>query len=125
MKINFLDHVAIRVSNMEQSVLWYQNVLGLEQFNDAKNWGEYPHIMLSGKSGIALFPKKADDDLTYVTARMHFAFNVDRDSFQAFQHAFEQKGIEFSFENHHHFHSIYIKDPDDYTIELTTPVGES
>ena len=122
MKINFLDHVAIRVSDMERSVKWYQDVLGLNQFNDQKNWGDFPHIMLAGNTGIALFPKKEEDDLSYVSGRMHIAFNVDRGDFQAFQHSFEQKGLEFSFENHHHFHSIYFTDPDGYIIELTTPV---
>jgi len=29
--INFLDHVAIRVRNIEISVEWYQNVIGLEK----------------------------------------------------------------------------------------------
>ena len=120
MKINFLDHVAIRVSNLEQSAHWYETVLGLQVFKSDEYWGPYPIMMRSGDSGVALFPKLEGDNLEYVNQRMHFAFNVDRQSFREFQHTFEQKGIEFTFKDHHFFHSLYMTDPDGYTVELTT-----
>ena len=120
MKINFLDHVAIRVSDLEKSVNWYETVLGLQVFRSNEHWGPYPVTVQAGSSGIALFPKTETDDLGYVKECMHIAFNVDRQSFREFQHTFEQNGIEFYFEDHHYFHSIYISDPDGYKIELTT-----
>lgn len=122
MKVNFLDHVAIRVKSPEASAQWYESVLGLIPFQDPEHWGNYPIMVQAGKSGIALFPLKENDNLSYINSRMHIAFNVDRESFRAFQHTFEQKGLEFSFEDHHFFHSIYMEDPDGYKIELTTPV---
>lgn len=122
MKVNFLDHVAIRVNNLENSTRWYEEVLGLKRFESPEHWGPFPIMVQAGNSGIALFPKKDEDNLGYINSRMHIAFNVDRESFRAFQHTFEQKGIEFSFEDHHFFHSIYLNDPDGYMIELTTPV---
>ena len=122
MKINFLDHVAIRVNNPDTSAHWYEEVLGLQRLDTAEYWGPFPVMLVAGKSGIALFPKKAGDVLEQVTSRMHIAFNVDQDSFRSFQHTFEQKGIGFKFEDHHWFHSIYINDPDGYLIELTTEV---
>jgi len=35
---------------------------------------------------------------------------------------FNELGIAFDFQDHHYFHSIYIKDPDNNTVELTTIV---
>ncbi len=124
MRINFLDHVAIRVSDMEKSAVWYENVLGLSRFNDPNNWGEAPYMMTAGESGIAIFPKKSDDDLDYINSRIHIAFNVDNNSFETFKKSLNHKGIEFSLEDHYYCHSLYIKDPDGYTIELTTRVTE-
>lgn len=125
MKINFLDHVAIRVNNIEATAQWYEEVLGLKRLETETYWGPFPIMVQAGKSGIAIFPKKEGDVLEQVTSRMHIAFNVDKESFRAFQHTFEQKGIEFSFEDHHWFHSIYINDPDGYVVELTTEVIET
>ncbi len=125
MKINFLDHVAIRVNDMEKSAKWYEDNLGLSRFEDSDNWGPFPFMMISGTSGIALFPKKEHDDLDYVSARMHIAFNVDNESFEQFQISLKNKGIDYSFEDHHWFHSIYMKDLDGYTIELTTRIMDT
>ncbi|MCE7993170.1 MAG: VOC family protein [Roseivirga sp.] len=124
MKVNFLDHVAIRVADPEVSAQWYETVLGLTRFDD-QDRGGYPIMMQAGETGIALFPALKKDDLDYVRTRMHIAFNVDRESFRAFQHTFEQKGIGFSFEDHHFFHSIYMEDSDGYKVELTTPAVAS
>lgn len=123
MKVDFLDHVAIRVSYPEASADWYESVLGLEIVSYPDHWGKYPIMVTAGKTGIALFPAQQGDDIGYRSTRMHIAFRVDRESFRAFQHTFEQKGVEFSFEDHHFFHSIYLEDPDGYKIELTTSAG--
>ncbi|WP_255362722.1 VOC family protein [Tenacibaculum sp. MAR_2009_124] len=61
-EIRFLDHVAIRVDNIEKAVQWYRNVLGLKKYQLPK-WGDYPIFMLSGKSGVALFPANLEDPL--------------------------------------------------------------
>ncbi|MCK5402100.1 MAG: VOC family protein, partial [Flavobacteriaceae bacterium] len=44
--INFLDHVAIRVKNMDTSIEWYTRVMGLKKYQLEK-WGEFPVFMLS------------------------------------------------------------------------------
>jgi catechol 2,3-dioxygenase-like lactoylglutathione lyase family enzyme len=122
-KINFLDHVAIRVRDVEASVLWYEKVLGLKRYQ-LKEWGSYPVFMLSGTSGIAIFPATLKDPILDSNSKNskidHFAFNVSQDDFKKAQEEFNALKISFEFQDHFYFHSIYIKDPDDHTVELTT-----
>jgi len=126
-KINFLDHVAIRIKDMNRSADWYEKVLGLKKYQ-LPEWGEYPIFLLSGKSGIALFPARSGDPVLDPQSRNvkidHFAFNLRREEFEKAQKHFTELGLEFSFQDHHYFHSIYIKDPDGHTVELTTIVTE-
>ena len=60
LEIEFLDHVAIRIANIEVSALWYKKVLGLKRYQ-LPEWGDFPIFLLSGKSGIALFPENTTD----------------------------------------------------------------
>ncbi|NNE01815.1 MAG: VOC family protein [Eudoraea sp.] len=122
-KLNFLDHVAIRVRDVETSVLWYEKVLGLKRYQ-YKEWGSYPVFMFSGKSGIAIFPANQKDPILDSNSKNikidHFAFNVTQEDFKKAQEVFKSLKISFEFQDHFYFHSIYLKDPDDHTVELTT-----
>jgi catechol 2,3-dioxygenase-like lactoylglutathione lyase family enzyme len=115
--IDFLDHVALRVQDLEQAAHWYEQVLGLKRVQP-EEWKPWPVFMLAGHSGIALFPKRATD-----TAKVdHFAFRVSRASFEQAQKHLQQLGIAFQFQDHLYFHSIYFEDPDQHTVELTTEI---
>jgi catechol 2,3-dioxygenase-like lactoylglutathione lyase family enzyme len=121
--INFLDHVALYVKDMEQSIQWYADVMGLTKYQLEK-WGDFPVFMLSGKSGVALFPanlrhQKIDPNSRNVRIE-HFAFNVSNKDFEKAQHHFKNLDIPFDFQDHHYFQSIYLKDPDGHKVELTT-----
>lgn len=124
-EINFLDHIAIRVRDISKSVEWYENVLGLKKY-EVKEWGAYPVFMLANKTGIAIFPTKTNspkkigkDDFIKLD---HFAFNVDMENFEKAKQIFENLKIEYEFQDHVFFHSIYTKDPDGHIVELTTLV---
>ncbi len=124
-KINFLDHVAIRVKNIKTSAEWYKKVLGLEIYQ-FKEWGDFPIFLLSGKTGIALFPAneehpKLNKPFKNVSID-HFAFNLTNNNFEKAKIRYEQLGIKYRFEDHHYFHSIYTKDLDGHIVELTTIV---
>ena len=122
-KIDFLDHVAIRVKDIELSANWYEKVLGLKRYK-LKKWGEFPIFMLSNKSGIALFPANLTDDPLNPKSKNvkidHFAFNVNKENFEKAIKKYEGLGLEFQIQDHHYFDSIYTRDPDGHTVELTT-----
>jgi catechol 2,3-dioxygenase-like lactoylglutathione lyase family enzyme len=124
-KLDFLDHVAILVKDMEASVAWYEKVLGLKRYQLEK-WGEFPIFMLSGKTGIALFPADTNDPTLEPTSKNvkidHFAFQVSQSAFAKAQQHYEDLKLEFTVKDHYYFHSIYTEDLDGHTVELTTLV---
>ena len=123
--LNFLDHVAIQVKDVELSAQWYETVLGLERMN-LPQWDNYPVFMGSGKAGVALFPANTNDPQSDPFSRNvridHFAFNVSNEDFDKAKMHYQQLGQAFEFQDHFYFHSIYTKDPDGHTVELTTLV---
>jgi len=124
-QLNFLDHVAIRVKDLEASAAWYENLFGLTRYQ-VPEWGDFPILLFTGKTGIALFPARTEDPVLDPDSRNikidHFAFNVSKESFEAAKKAYESEGIEYHFMDHHTFHSLYIRDPDGHILELTTLV---
>jgi catechol 2,3-dioxygenase-like lactoylglutathione lyase family enzyme len=124
-KLGFLDHVAIRVKSIDASVIWYEKVLGLHRYQ-LPEWGEFPIFMLSGKTGVALFPANSNDPKLEPTSKNvkidHFAFQVSKDAFAKAQQHYQDLGLTYSFQDHHYFHSIYTKDLDGHVVELTTLV---
>jgi len=123
MEIEFLDHVAIRVADMDASAAWYEKVLGLKRYQ-LPEWGDFPIFLLSGKSGIALFPADTTATKLDPTSRNvkidHFAFNVTNENFEKAKKRYAELNLEFSIQDHHYFDSIYTKDLDGHTVELTT-----
>ena len=109
-KIRFLDHVAIMVKDLNVSAQWYHEVFGLEKYQLEK-WGEYPIFMMSGKSGIALFPANTNDpkfDPSSNNVKIdHFAFNVSGADFELALLKFEHLGIPYEVKDHHYFKSVY------------------
>lgn len=121
--IEFLDHVAIRVADMEASAKWYEKTLGLKRYQ-LPEWGDFPIFLLSGRSGIALFPANTNDtkfDPTSKNVKIdHFAFNVTNENFERAKNRYIELNLKFKIQDHHYFDSIYTKDLDGHTVELTT-----
>jgi catechol 2,3-dioxygenase-like lactoylglutathione lyase family enzyme len=116
-----LDHVAITVSDLERSIAFYSEVLGLERKYEEWN---VPMFMLAGSSGLALFPAESHPgeggDGKAEIRIMHIAFRVDRPEFDRARAELPSAGVEPRFEDHGSVHSIYFQDPDGHELELAT-----
>jgi len=122
-QLECIDHVALLVRDVERSVLWYQEVLGLQRlYQDV--WGSFPAVVGVGGTSLALFPVTSPapnpppgHDTICVR---HIAFRVDQPNFLAAQEELRRRGIPFGFQNHDAAHSIYFEDPDGHQLEITT-----
>jgi len=122
-KLEAIDHVALTVRNVEQSVQWYVEVLGLER-RFKKEWGSHPAVVGVGNTSLAIFPVKAvepapppgPETLCY----RHVAFRVDRENFERARKELRGRGIELEPQDHGTAHSIYFLDPDGHQLEITT-----
>jgi len=118
-----LDHVALTVADVDRSIEWYREVLGLEHVHEDE-WGRNPAFLTSGSTGLALFPARGSgappaghpDGL----AMWHLAFRADRRNFDRAREQLGSRDIDFSFSDHGLAHSIYFHDPDGHLIEITT-----
>lgn len=115
-QLNYLDHVAIRVSDLQASADWYEKVLGLKRVHP-KAWRPFPILLLTGSSGVALFPKNKkteEEECIQSNCRTidHFAFRVSNTGFEAAKKWLNNLHIEYDEQGHHYFHSIYLTDPD-------------
>lgn len=128
--IEFLDHIALVAADMEQSARWYEEVLGLERFQPEK-WKPYPLMMHNHRGvGVAIFPVRGEEEGKAMAGKAriglyHYAFRVQKSAFEAFRHFFESEQIPFEYQNHYYFESLYLKDPDQNKVELTSFIPES
>src|SRR5215469_214834 len=123
MQLDGIDHVAMGVRDIEQSVKWYTEVLGLERLHEGA-WDGVPTFIGKGNTGLALFPARPGAKPTSSSHRelrmLHLAFRADWENFVAAQHELKKRGIEFEFQDHEISHSIYFRDPDGHQLEITT-----
>jgi catechol 2,3-dioxygenase-like lactoylglutathione lyase family enzyme len=121
MNLQGLDHIALSVRDVERSVKWYVEVLGLERQHEAM-WDGIPKFVGKGQTGIALFPIRdgKDDGERNGTRILHFALRADRENFVKAERELRERGIAFQFQDHGISHSIYFRDPDGHEVEVTT-----
>jgi catechol 2,3-dioxygenase-like lactoylglutathione lyase family enzyme len=118
-----IDHIAIAVKDVERSVAWYKEVLGLERrYEEA--WGNYPAMVGIGTTAIALFPVEGASAKPSpgrdVLAMRHFAFRADRANFERARLELGRRGLSVEYQHHGVSESIYFHDPDGHEVEITT-----
>jgi catechol 2,3-dioxygenase-like lactoylglutathione lyase family enzyme len=126
MNLEALDHVGLAVSDVNRSVEWYQDVLGLERaFEEA--WGSYPAVLVTPVTnglpgtGVALFPARGKHiEPSTFSSLAHVGFRATKEQYEQAKAELEAQGIEFRESDHKAAMSIYLLDPDSHLIEITT-----
>jgi len=123
MQLDFIDHFAISVKNLQTSFDWYQKVFGFEMFHQWKTtW-----LIQLGSMKIGLFerPNAATiDDLDNKIAFQHVAFHVSAEEFIAAQIELAAAGVQMDGpEDTGVAYSIFVSDPDGHLLEITTYYG--
>ena len=123
MKLAKLDHVALVCADVETSRSWYMSVLGMEWVFPGQ-WGGNPCFLQKGESYLALFQagRPSAAPVRSGGPRIdHFAFLAKhRDDYEQAKAELRERGIPFDEQDHDISLSLYMKDPDGHTVEITT-----
>ena len=127
-KITEMDHIVLRTRDVEESLRFYTEVLGL-QAERVEQWraGEvrFPSARINADTIIDFFgsdeiPNGRDD----VRNQDHFCMVIDQTDMDALKARFEDAGIDIQagpgkrWGSHGDGISLYIYDPDDNVVEL-------
>ena len=127
-KITEMDHIVLRTRDVEESLRFYTEVLGLEA-ERVEQWraGEvrFPSARINADTIIDFFasdeiPNGRDD----VRNQDHFCMVIDETDMDALKARFEDAGIDIQagpgkrWGSHGDGISLYIYDPDDNVVEL-------
>ena len=120
MRLEQIDHVALRCASPETTMGWYVSTLGFERVF-AEHWSGVPIFLRLGSTFIALFPRRSADDRAAENAISHLAFRAATYAdFKSAQSQLKERGISFEFQDHDISHSVYFRDPDGFLLEITT-----
>lgn len=118
-KVVGLDHVVLNSADIERSLAWYADVLGLEPMNvDAWRRGDmfFPSVRLNATTIIDIFPaERTGENVNHVCLVVEDA-NID-----ALAEQFpEGHRVDRNFGAQGYGASLYVHDPDGNTVELKT-----
>lgn len=127
-KITEMDHIVLRTNDVEESLRFYTEVLGL-QAERVEQWraGEvrFPSARINADTIIDFF---ASDEIPNgredVRNQDHFCMVIDETDMDALKARFEDAGIDIQagpgkrWGSHGDGISLYIYDPDDNVVEL-------
>jgi catechol 2,3-dioxygenase-like lactoylglutathione lyase family enzyme len=127
-KITELDHIVLRVRDVERSLRFYTDVLGLQSERVAQ-WqaGEvrFPSLRLNADTIIDLFASD-QEPLGREAPRNqdHFCMVIEATDMEALKSRFQEIGVDIQagpgkrWGSHGDGISLYIYDPDDNVVEL-------
>jgi catechol 2,3-dioxygenase-like lactoylglutathione lyase family enzyme len=119
MELECLDHVGLTVPDVGRSIRWYREVLGLRRAHE-EAWGDFPAVLEANGTGVALFPRDADDPAPPPDQLRHVAFRTSRRGLETAKAELGARGIAFEERDYGVARSVYLPDPDGHPVEITT-----
>jgi catechol 2,3-dioxygenase-like lactoylglutathione lyase family enzyme len=104
-----LNHITIAVSNLEQSLLFYSDLLGMKAH---VRWDKGAYLSL-GDLWICL----SCDEVSPAKDYSHLAFDLAEQDFPAFATKLRQAGVKEWKQNKSEGQSLYFLDPDGHQLE--------
>lgn len=129
-RINAMDHIVLNVPDINRSLAFYMDVLGLQAERlDQFRRGEitFPSVRVSADTVIDLFPMKPGEELgdgPGLRNLNHFTMVVDEGDFESFQKHLVERGVAIEdgparrWGARGYGHSVYFRDPDGNRIEV-------
>jgi catechol 2,3-dioxygenase-like lactoylglutathione lyase family enzyme len=127
-RIKALDHVVLNVRDVDASIAFYCDVLGLrhERLDEFRAGAvKFPSVRVTPETIIDLFPPQMYGDTPHGTNVNHIAFDVDGEQ-ETIDALLSEHNIEPFDRASNNFgarglaRSVYIRDPDGNAIELRT-----
>jgi catechol 2,3-dioxygenase-like lactoylglutathione lyase family enzyme len=120
MRLEQIDHIALRCASPEATKAWYMSTLGFEHVFPGL-WSGVPIVLRLGSTFITLFPQKENEQPAPNGQAWHLALrSATYADFQSAQTELQARGVSFQFRDHEIAHSIYFSDPDGFLLEITT-----
>src|SRR5205085_4571428 len=99
MRLEQIDHVALRCASLEASKEWYVSTLGFEHVF-AGRWGGIPIVLRLGSTFITLFPLKGNEQASANGRAWHLAFRAATyTDFRAAQTELQGRKVSFQFQD--------------------------
>jgi len=124
---NGVDHLALICSDLEATIRFYTEVLGMQLTKVVTNRDEptSTHIFLDMGGGNQLaffdFPEKGPSRTVRGVGSMHHvALKSTREKFRAVLMTLKEKKVQHSLHGSENAGSVYVRDPDDILVEVTT-----
>lgn len=108
--ITGLSHITLAVSDVEESLNFYSNTLGLT-VHVAWEHGAY---LTAGDLWLCLSKDQPSEKTDYT----HLAFSVDESHFEPFSEYLSSQGVQTWKHNSSEGQSLYILDPDGHKLEI-------
>src|SRR3984893_5032342 len=122
-----VDHLALICSELERTIRFYSEVLGMRLTRIVQNRDEptSTHIFFDMGGGNQLaffdFPEKGSGRTVRGVGGMHhIALKARPEQFRAIVAGLDQRSISYSLHGSRESGSVYVRDPDNILVEITT-----
>jgi catechol 2,3-dioxygenase-like lactoylglutathione lyase family enzyme len=124
-----INHVSITVTDIDRSVAWYEEVLGLTKLFEAPHPADEGHAVILGKPdfsmcvGLHVHPTNESERFSEArTGLDHVGFAVtNRDELRAWEARLTELGVDHSGFNDQDMYAVVVfRDPDNVQLEFFT-----